>query len=155
MTLDDLTAALDGMGVNLSLRLVVDAPTGALTSEIKAALKAHKPTLVARLASVEVSSKTERDISPPCKPPYPWRAGLLEWPTPWREAWGRRSNQLEQEEGMCWWRAEKQARTEVADLRRRMPSNPDPSKTLMGTLGRMTIGPANHESQARRPGRPD
>jgi hypothetical protein len=48
---------LDLLGVKLSLRLVVDAPArlvvdapaGVLTPEVKAALLAHKPALLARL----------------------------------------------------------------------------------------------------------
>jgi hypothetical protein len=51
MTLDDLTATLDTLGVRLSARLVVDAPYGVLTPEIKSALSAHKPALLARLAA--------------------------------------------------------------------------------------------------------
>jgi hypothetical protein len=49
MTLHELLAALDAGGVSLSLRLVVDAPRGVLTEELKAALLAHKPLLLARL----------------------------------------------------------------------------------------------------------
>jgi hypothetical protein len=44
---------LDRLGVKLSLRLVVDAPAGVLTEELKAALAAHKPRLLALLAGVD------------------------------------------------------------------------------------------------------
>jgi TubC N-terminal docking domain len=49
MTLPDLVNALEAKGVRLSLRLVVDAPRGVMTDQIKTALAAHKPTLLARL----------------------------------------------------------------------------------------------------------
>jgi hypothetical protein len=49
MTLHDLMQALDARGVKLSLRLVVDAPRGAVTDELRTALATHKPHLLARL----------------------------------------------------------------------------------------------------------
>jgi len=49
MTLHELNACLDRLEVKLSLRLVVDAPAGTLTSEVRDALATHKPTLLARL----------------------------------------------------------------------------------------------------------
>ncbi len=49
MTLPDLMNALEAKGVKLSLRLVVDAPRGVMTDQIKTALVAHKPALLARL----------------------------------------------------------------------------------------------------------
>jgi hypothetical protein len=49
MNLPELVEALEARGVKLSLRLVVDAPRGTLTDDIKAALAAHKPALSARL----------------------------------------------------------------------------------------------------------
>jgi tubulysin polyketide synthase-like protein len=49
MTLSELVETLDVRGVKLTLRLVVDAPRGALTDQIKSALAAHKPSLLARL----------------------------------------------------------------------------------------------------------
>jgi hypothetical protein len=47
MTLPELMDALEARGVKLSLRLVVDAPRGVMTDQIKTALVAHKPALVA------------------------------------------------------------------------------------------------------------
>lgn len=49
MTLPDLLATLDAQGVCLSARLVVDAPSGALTPELRDALAAHKALLLERL----------------------------------------------------------------------------------------------------------
>jgi hypothetical protein len=53
MTLPELDALLSSAGIRLSLRLVVDAPRGVLTEEIKAALAAHKARLVSRLAAAD------------------------------------------------------------------------------------------------------
>jgi TubC N-terminal docking domain len=50
MTFPELQSCLDRLGVNLSIRLVVDAPAGAMTPEVKNALATHKPTLLALLA---------------------------------------------------------------------------------------------------------
>jgi hypothetical protein len=50
MTTSDLTALLAERGIRLSLRLVVDAPRGALTEEIRAALVEHKPALIHHVA---------------------------------------------------------------------------------------------------------
>ena len=52
MNLPELVEALEARGVKLSLRLVVDAPRGVLTDQIKTALAAHKPALLARLGRV-------------------------------------------------------------------------------------------------------
>ena len=49
MTLPELVEALEAGGVKLSLRLVVDSPRGGMTDQIKTALAAHKPALLARL----------------------------------------------------------------------------------------------------------
>jgi hypothetical protein len=50
MTFPDLLEQLSEHGVRVSLRLVVDAPRGALSEEIKAALATHKPLLLMHLA---------------------------------------------------------------------------------------------------------
>jgi hypothetical protein len=49
MTLHELVETLKAQVVKLSLRLVVDAPRGAMTDQIKSAMAAHKPSLLARL----------------------------------------------------------------------------------------------------------
>ncbi len=49
MTLAELVEALEARDIKLSLRLVVDAPRGEMTDQIKTALAAHKPALLARL----------------------------------------------------------------------------------------------------------
>jgi hypothetical protein len=63
MNLPELQTCLDRLRVKLSLRLVVDAPVGAMTAEIRAARVNHKPGLLARLAGAEFQSKsTSRDL---------------------------------------------------------------------------------------------
>ena len=49
MTLPELDGFLTDRGIKLAVRLVVDAPRGVLTPEIKAALVTHRPALIARL----------------------------------------------------------------------------------------------------------
>jgi len=49
VTLHDLKLALNARGVRLTLRLKVDAPRGALTDELRAALAVHKPHILAAL----------------------------------------------------------------------------------------------------------
>jgi hypothetical protein len=48
---------------------------------------------------------------------YPWRIPLPSWPIPWREAWGRRANELEEVQGLPWRQAEWLAFDEVSRLR--------------------------------------
>lgn len=50
MNLPELLADLESRGVKLSVRLVVDAPNGALTAEHKAALAEYKSPLLVTLA---------------------------------------------------------------------------------------------------------
>jgi len=47
--LPTLMRSLEAKGVRLSLRLVVDAPAGAVDDETRAALAEHKPIILARL----------------------------------------------------------------------------------------------------------
>jgi hypothetical protein len=49
MTLPELLEALDARAVKLALRLVVDAPEGVMTQELRNALATYKPSLLARL----------------------------------------------------------------------------------------------------------
>jgi hypothetical protein len=49
MTLPELTTALDALDVHLSLRLVVDAPRGVLTPDLRDALANHKTLLMQQL----------------------------------------------------------------------------------------------------------
>jgi hypothetical protein len=69
MTLSELQSCLDRLGVKLSLQLVVGAPAGAMTPEVKHALATHKPALLAMLAVG----------SPPVRP---------DWDRLSRERWG-------------------------------------------------------------------
>jgi hypothetical protein len=68
VTLPDLITCLDGLGVRfgvgLGARLTVDAPRGALTDEIKAALSEHKPVLLQRLVGELQEDKSSRSSDP-------------------------------------------------------------------------------------------
>jgi hypothetical protein len=50
VTLPELEHRLAEGGVRLSLRLVVDAPPGVVTPEVRGALVAYRPLLLSRLA---------------------------------------------------------------------------------------------------------
>ncbi len=81
------------------------------------------------------------DARPPCSPPYPWRAELSGWPIPWREAWGRLSNQLEEAEGLCWWRAERRAHAAVSRLKEKGGIGPGATPDfILSRLGDQTAG---------------
>ena len=95
MTLPDLQTSLERLGVKLSLRLVVDAPAGAMTPEVKEALATHKSTLLALL----VGAYTSPDPSTPGWPPRPGE--LSTWPIPWHERWVELANGL-QDAGVPW-----------------------------------------------------
>ena len=85
MTLPELQSCLDHLGVTLSLRLVVDAPAGVLTPEVRSALADHKPALLGLLVGVETESSPPP--SAPTVPPWPPRAAeLAGWPVEWRGA---------------------------------------------------------------------
>lgn len=51
----------------------------------------------------------------------PWRELLAKWPDDWRERWGLRANQLE-EQGADWIEAERQAMNETMILKRQAPT---------------------------------
>jgi hypothetical protein len=57
MTLAELMHALDDLGVRLSARLVVDAPVGALTPEMRDALSDHRALLLQRVVREMVWSE--------------------------------------------------------------------------------------------------
>jgi hypothetical protein len=51
MNLAELYRVIDSGGYRLTARLVVDAPYGVVTPEIRAALAAYKPLILQRLVS--------------------------------------------------------------------------------------------------------
>jgi hypothetical protein len=77
--------------------------------------------------------------------PYPWRAAVARWPIPWREAWGRRANQLEETRGLSWWQAENIARTEIARLK---DSGQLPSQAGCDRSGAQRQGTINQKGSA-------
>jgi hypothetical protein len=110
MTLPELQSSLDSLGIELSARLdadalarlVVDAPAGVVTPEIRAALANHKPALM----DILVNRSSEPDeildapiAGPPSWPPRP--AELAGWPIARRERWGQLANEL-QDQGVHW-----------------------------------------------------
>ena len=95
MTFAELQSHLDHIGVTLSLRLVVDAPAGALTPEVRAALVSHKNTLLAFLACADPGTGARPILWPPRS------AELAQWPIRWRERWGKHADAL-QDAGVTW-----------------------------------------------------
>jgi hypothetical protein len=110
MTLVELHALLGRLGVELTARgdrLHYKAPAGVMTPEIRDALTAHKPRLLALLAGV--NDQVRPDGPPAVEPARPagstdrgpppadrhWRRIVALWPIDWRERWGRRANELE------------------------------------------------------------
>ena len=61
MTLPKLLQVLSAAEVNLSLRLITDAPAEVLTTEVRAALTEHKPALLVGVAR-ELQWKALRDL---------------------------------------------------------------------------------------------
>jgi hypothetical protein len=76
-------------------RLIIEGPKSA--TPLAEALGARKAEVIASLAvpAPETASASPAAFGSPCRPPYPWRAELPRWPIPWREAWGRRANEIE------------------------------------------------------------
>jgi hypothetical protein len=67
MTLPELSACLESLGVKLSLsgdKLVVDAPANVVTPEVRTALAIHKPALLALLACGPPRARPDSPI--PC-----------------------------------------------------------------------------------------
>jgi hypothetical protein len=128
MTLPALHAHLDRLGVELTARgdrLHFKAPAGVMTEELRAALLAHKPALLALL--VRADDRSDPPGPPASEPPGPpgsdtpgpppadrsWRRIVALWPVEWRERWGRRANEL-QDGGEPWDMAEWIAFNETA-----------------------------------------
>jgi hypothetical protein len=132
VTLPELTATLDALGIYLSARLVVDAPAGALSPDLRDALTAYKPQLLEQvaleMARPEMPNRRGPDVSDPepVDPPpstdravgLPWREQLPGWPLPWRESWGRLANLMEETGELSSLAAEEKAFNVVAELKR-------------------------------------
>jgi hypothetical protein len=83
MTLSDVLAATQAAGIRLEARgaaLHVEAPPGAVTSELRAALVAHKPDLLAVVSRLEAMRRHGFDPTPnrahPDRPPV----AVARWP---------------------------------------------------------------------------
>jgi hypothetical protein len=91
-------------------RLGFRGPVGALTPELKAALKQFKPEVLGLLAA-----GTTPAAAPEPWPPRPAELGGpdgIRWPDEIRERWGRRSAELE-DQGVPWPEHESRAFAEV------------------------------------------
>jgi hypothetical protein len=107
MSLSELIAQLVSLDIRLSIcgdALEYDAPDdGVVTDAIMAALREHKPALVALLARAESDHESDIDchlaylLQAEPLPEYPWREGKAQWPLCWQEAWGRLANAIEDE----------------------------------------------------------
>jgi hypothetical protein len=105
-----------------------------MTEELKDALRAHKPRLLALLARAD--DRTDPAGPPASEPPEPvgsdgpgpppadreWRQAVALWPVEWRERWGRCANEL-QDRGEPWdtaeWIAYNELAPNLADAERR------------------------------------
>jgi hypothetical protein len=115
MTADQILIEAGRLGIRLSAReggrLGFDAPAGAMTDEMKAALVANRSEILARLKA------------PPATPGFlverwrprslPWRSTVGSWPIHLRQRWGDRANALH-DEGHAWHEAERIAFEEVS-----------------------------------------
>jgi hypothetical protein len=127
ITLPELQSCLDSLGVKVSLRLVVDAPAGAITAELRDALAEHKHALMARLVEAGPPEAPVPEAAAPGPPPWPPRdPRLAGWPVEWREKWGIRANELEAA-GVPWPEHERRAFLEV-QAEMTGPPPPDPER---------------------------
>jgi hypothetical protein len=96
----ELRSRLESLNVKLSTsrrKLIVDAPAGALTPDIRAALVEHKEAILDAMAFEEL---------PEPWPPRP--TDLRTWPVERRQRWGELANMLE-DAGIPWPEHERQA----------------------------------------------
>jgi hypothetical protein len=93
MTLTELQSRLNCLEIHIAMhgdKLVVDAPTGLLTPEIKSALRVHKPGLMKWLSSQE-ASETPR---PPVPREHLWQTCIAYWPFELQTRWAARAAAL-------------------------------------------------------------
>jgi hypothetical protein len=106
MTLSELMDALSARDVRLSLRLVVDAPPGALTDELRFELAAHKPAVIRRLVesvqepTPDPETMTQAEMAPYgdfMPPAGSWHRSIVWWPATRRKRWADRAKALQAE----------------------------------------------------------
>jgi hypothetical protein len=101
MTLPELQSMVDYLDIRLSVRgdrLEYDAPDDVLTENILAALRQHKAALITMLTGpVSQACRGAQEEEYRSASPVRWTEALGAWPIPWREAWGRLANALEDE----------------------------------------------------------
>jgi hypothetical protein len=86
-------------------RLVITGPRRA--ADLARELIAHKAEILEML-------RPGAPAAPPA--PTPWRDVLAGWPDPLRKRWGLHASELE-DQGLSWWRAERQAFAKVSRLK--------------------------------------
>jgi hypothetical protein len=98
--------ALAARDIGLSLRLVVDAPHGSLTDELRRELAARKPALIRRLVppvqeptpdpETLTQAAEPAPLDPSMTPITPsWREPIAWWPIEWRQRWADRAEALQ------------------------------------------------------------
>jgi hypothetical protein len=92
-------------------RLGYDAPAGAMSSKLRAALVANRSEILARLGTPPAVLELPTGRWRPR--PLPWRSKVGSWPLDLRQRWGDRANAL-QDQGHPWHEAERIAFEEVS-----------------------------------------
>jgi hypothetical protein len=130
MTLPQLQSRLVRLGIILSAledELVVDAPVGVLTPDLKAALVTHKAALLGQLTGVVPRSAPSAGAG--------WRQRVACWPVEWRQRWADRAEAC-QAAGTAWdaaeWRAFQETIEEIngADARGELIALAGPSESI-------------------------
>jgi hypothetical protein len=106
MTLPELLDALSARDISLSIRLVIDAPQGAMTDELQRELAAHKLAIIKTLAEpvhepvhepAEPSPDLETETQAFMPPAGGWHRSIVWWPASRRLRWMNRARVLQAE----------------------------------------------------------
>jgi hypothetical protein len=115
MTAEQILTEARRLGVHLTAReggrLGFDAPAGAMTAELRAALVANKSKILDRLEALLMGQEWLVERWRPRS--LPWRSVVVRWPVHLRQRWGDRANAL-QDEDYAWHEAERIAFEEVS-----------------------------------------
>jgi hypothetical protein len=98
--------------------LMCRARPGVLTPELKAAIAARKPQLIALLSDEAAPADPAESPASETPPPRPVVLALVaQWSDPWRQLWGDRANALQFKEGHSQDNAERTAFAELLPQR--------------------------------------
>jgi hypothetical protein len=103
MNLPELQTCVVKLGIVLSAvdgKLIVNAPAGVITPELRATLLDHKPALLAHLTGLD---RRPAPTAGQC-----WRQYIATWPLEWRQRWADRAEAC-QANGASWDAAEASA----------------------------------------------